>query len=480
MPRDPGRPLMLTGEASRDRDSSRVRRMRLPLLVPMLLAATLLGLTGCAHHPVTPTLTQVDPSSGYRLGARQRPGSSPDLFVVLSFSGGGTRAAAMDYGVLEALRDTPIRLHGETRRLLDEVDVISGVSGGSLPAAYFGVHGDGIFTDFEARMLKANVQVGLSAPLASPSNWARLASDDFGRTDLAAEYFDAQLFQGATFADIDRRGGPLIIINATDTGLGEQFSFTQDAFDWICADLATYPVARAVAASSALPAVFSPLALESHAGQCGYRLPPWAATALAERRVDSGDYRQAERIASYLDAGRRPIIHLLDGGVTDNLGVRAILDAFRFGSGPEARLRHLEPAKQILFIVVDAQNAPYRDWLNSESAPRFDAVVRSMSAMTTRRYGIETLDRLRAELRAWTERQPRRGDVQSHLVVLNFDNLPDTAERDYFKGMRTSYSLPAADVDKLRVLAGRLLRESREFQDFLQAVNGEMRVVTSP
>ena len=145
-----------------------------PLLLCMLLATALpLGLAGCAQHPLTPTLTRVEPDSGYRLGARQRPGSSPELFVVLSFSGGGTRAAALDYGVLEVLRDTRIEVNGRSRRLLDEVDVISGVSGGSLPAAYFGVHGDGLFTDFESRMLKANVQIGLSAPLASPANWAR-------------------------------------------------------------------------------------------------------------------------------------------------------------------------------------------------------------------------------------------------------------------------------------------------------------------
>jgi NTE family protein len=66
---------------------------------------------------------------------------------MLTFSGGGTRAAALAYGVLETLRDTPIKIDGKTARMLDEVDLISSVSGGSFTSAYYGLHGDGIFEE---------------------------------------------------------------------------------------------------------------------------------------------------------------------------------------------------------------------------------------------------------------------------------------------------------------------------------------------
>ena len=65
----------------------------------------------------------------------------------MTFSGGGTRSAALSYGVLEHLRDTPITIHNKKRRLLDEVDLISSVSGGSFTSAYFGLFGDRVFKD---------------------------------------------------------------------------------------------------------------------------------------------------------------------------------------------------------------------------------------------------------------------------------------------------------------------------------------------
>ena len=95
----------------------------------------LLGLGGCATAPVNPPITHVDPTAGYRIQTRERYMREKDDIVVLAFSGGGTRAAAFSYGVLEALRDTEaIGPKGERQRLLESVDAVTGVSGGSFTA----------------------------------------------------------------------------------------------------------------------------------------------------------------------------------------------------------------------------------------------------------------------------------------------------------------------------------------------------------
>jgi NTE family protein len=77
-----------------------------------------------------------------------------DVFLLLAFSGGGTRAAALSYGVLRELRDTRVVVRGQETRLLDEVDVITSVSGGSFTSAYYGLFGDRIFEDYEQRFLR--------------------------------------------------------------------------------------------------------------------------------------------------------------------------------------------------------------------------------------------------------------------------------------------------------------------------------------
>src|SRR4051812_9667007 len=90
-----------------------------PVLV--MSAALLLG-DGCAHYPENGRLEHADPQSGYRFRNLSNTGNSDSLQVFLAFSGGGTRAAALSYGVLEELARTQIVREGQSRRLLDEVD----------------------------------------------------------------------------------------------------------------------------------------------------------------------------------------------------------------------------------------------------------------------------------------------------------------------------------------------------------------------
>jgi NTE family protein len=78
-------------------------------------------------------------------------------------------------------------IDGKKRRLLDEVDGISSVSGGSFTAGYYGLFGDRIFEDFETKFLKKNIQGALVIrTFLNPINWFRLSSDTFDRSDLAA------------------------------------------------------------------------------------------------------------------------------------------------------------------------------------------------------------------------------------------------------------------------------------------------------
>jgi NTE family protein len=214
--------------------------------VVTLLAALCVFATGCAHWPATPRLEQVG-GPGYRLADVTRPGQSDDLLVVLAISGGGTRAAALGYGVLEELRRTEVMVNGVKHRLIDEVDVISAVSGGTLPATYYALRGEKTFEEFEEKVLSRNLERELALRIFTPKNWFRLPSGTFGKSDLFAELYDETVFNHATFGDLMRANGPFVIINGTDVTTGARFSFTQTYFDAICGDLSRVTLGRAIA-----------------------------------------------------------------------------------------------------------------------------------------------------------------------------------------------------------------------------------------
>ncbi|MGC9968016.1 MAG: patatin-like phospholipase family protein [Syntrophobacteraceae bacterium] len=440
---------------------------------------------GCAHYPVNQTLKQYDPQAGYRGRNFHVPGEDDQLLIMLSFSGGGTRAAAFSYGVLEAFRDTPVSIGGRNRRLLDEVDWISGVSGGSFTAAYYGLFRDRIFEDFEGRFLKKNIQGELTrAMLFNPLNWGKLSSPYYDRSDIAAEYYDKNVFDGGTFGDILAKKKPIIVINATDMVHGTRFSFNQETFDVICSDLSTFPVARACAASSAVPVVLSPITLRNHAGTCGYKMPKVLEDAMRPPRdVSSRRFDLANNMMPFLDSEKKPFIHLVDGGVADNLGLRAALERVTIVGSPWTTLQYvgLQNARKIVFVVVNAETESDPKWDRIEKVPTFGAMLSSYSSIAIARYNVETVALLQESFPRWADEIRRGrcgsgavskepgscGDIEFYLVQVRFDALDDEAERTHLKQLPTSFVLKPEEVDELRGAARRILAESKEFQRLL-------------
>jgi NTE family protein len=196
------------------------------------------------------------------------------------------------------LRDTYVRIDGKSTRLLDEVDRISAVSGGSFTAAYYGLHGDKIFEDFGEVFLRRDVEGALFKGLFNPLRWFSRK----GRTDMAVEYYEENVFHRATFADMMQPDRPQILINASDLGHGVRFSFIQEYFNLLCSDLMSYPVARAVTASSAVPVLFNPVVVENHSG-CDITKPDWLVAA-EKRAQGDPELAMTERSTKICSSGR--------------------------------------------------------------------------------------------------------------------------------------------------------------------------------
>jgi NTE family protein len=452
-------------------------------LLPWICVITIVLLVcGCAHRVTNQPVSQYQPQDGYRGRNFVSPEKDDQILLLLTFSGGGTRAAAFSYGVLETLRDTAVSVHGQQRRLLDQVSWISGVSGGSFTAAYYGLYGDRTFEDFETRFLKKNVERDLvNAVLFNPVNWVKFFSGFYGRSDLAAEYYDKHLFDGKKFGDILARRGPFIIINATDMVNGTRISFVQEAFDSICSNLVDYPVASACAASSAVPVILTPITLRNYAGQCGYRMPKALTEAMEHPRdVSLRRLHLANNIMTFLDSQQKPYIHLVDGGVADNLGLRAVLERVTLTGDAWSFIKsaNLENVHKVVFVVVNAETEVDNKWNRFAMVPPFGAMLESYSSIAISRYNVETVALLEENFHRWADEIRRGrcgtgpistepgscGDIEFYLVQVRFDSLDDQAESSYLKKLPTSFVLKPEQVDQLRDAARRILLDSKDFQ----------------
>jgi len=434
--------------------------------------ATLGALCSCAGlQTVNSPLEQVDPEAGYRPFTRASRESLGKVWLSLAFSGGGTRAAAFAYGVLEELRDTVIEVDGQPGRLLDEIDTISAVSGGSFPAAYYGLFGDRIFEDFGDKFLNRNIQRALLFQALRPWNMLRLITPSYTRSMLALDYYNRNVFENATFADLTAANGPDIHINATDLSHGYRFTFNQGQFDLICSDLDKLPVATAVAASSAVPVLLSPITLRNYAGTCGFELPSWIANSLEAQGSDRRRYLSARSFAGFMDTEKRPFIHLLDGGIADNLGLRFAIELTSAAGGIDRLIEKVgvTPPEQFMLIVVNAETDPNPKIDLSSAAPSFAALMNSVSGSQIRRYNLETLilaeDSVSQFGRLVT--LDTGAPVEARLIEISFDALPTEDDQKYFKLLPTSFVLGNETVDRLRAAGRQLLRENPSFQELI-------------
>ena len=465
--------------------------MKLATTLSMLVGLSLLA--GCASRPVNPPITQTDLRTGYRLETRQAQSTnSKENLVILAFSGGGTRAAAFSYGVLEFLKRTEIMApNGQKFRLLDSIDVITGVSGGSFTALAYGLYGEKLFDDYEQRFLKRNVQGDLISRALSPRYWGDLLSEGWGRSELAAQLYDEILFNGATFGDLNRGNGPMIVASATDISTGSRFVFNQGTFDVICSDLNAVTLSRAAAASSAVPVVLSSITIKNYGGTCNWSPPPWSKLFLGDNppRPAARAIRSIYNLQSYGDGIKRPYLHLVDGGVSDNVGMRAVLDTLQVleSLNEAGQPTPLDDAKRIIVFVVNSLSSPPTKWDESYSPPGTVDILLKSAGTPIDAFSYETIELLRDMAAQWQIKRLLRDSAafaanknaavakalrvpaaEIYAIDVSFAALKDKQELEYLNLQPTAFVLEPEAVDRLRAAGGTIILESPEFKRLLK------------
>ncbi len=433
----------------------------------------LLLLSGCASYGVIDNaeLGNAPPAEPYSVRALAGRKGSGDIALTLAFSGGGTRAAALSYGVLEELRDTTVMIDGQPRRLLDEVDNISSVSGGSFTSAYYGLYGEQIFEDYKDVFLTRDVEGELVHGLFNPLRWF----SDKGRTEMAVELYEKQVFHGATFADMQRKGGPLIVINASDLGYGVRFSFVQEYFDLLCSDLSSFPVARAVAASSAVPILFNPVVVRDYRGCNKTGETGWAALSNNSETSNQALAEIISGLKTYADKDNRQYAHFVDGGITDNLGLRAIYAVNQLSGGPQAYVRNMgiKMPRYLAVISVNASTDPEPEMDKTNKQPSIAETIHSMSNVQIHLYNNATIDLIQESLTQWSQLvSTPEWPVKPYFAKLGFVDFEQPEKRVFFNTIPTSFSLSEEQVDKLIEAGHELLRNNPDYQRLLADLGG--------
>ena len=280
-----------------------------------------------------------------------------------------------------------------------------------------------------------------------------------------AAVYDRLMYHGATYADLEKQGLPVVSVEATDIAGGIAFPFTQASFDLLCSDLNSFPVARAVAASAGLPILFSPITVASHRSGCVDYPPPGAprAEAATEGATLSRASVLARNAKRQMDPDRTKWVHLMDGGISDNLALRVTVECADPVDEDDAEVRRLATiTRRVIVISVDGQATRDPTLGQRRVVTGLGQIISAVSGTQIDAYSFETLllaDQQVNEL-AGTIKHIRCGqgkvldghacdDVQSGLIQISLSAIADDAMRRRLQAIPTSLTIPDADVDAL-------------------------------
>lgn len=448
--------------------------MKLPLLGTLLTAVLLAGCSSL--RPWQNVAADASPATisgppGGQVTAEDKP---PSMIVALTLSGGGARAAAFGLGVLRELKATRLVWEGKETTLLDELGLISGVSGGSILAAHYAMFGDETLTQFESSFLLEDFEGGLIRRALSFSRFRDLMSPWYGRSNVLEERL-SRLYRGHTFGDLAaRKGGPRLLVTATDLTTGAPFEFTYEQFALICSDLNSVPLSFAVASSSAVPLLLSPTTLRNHAGSCAHST---TAYPQASGSVDAS-YRARMLKAnaeSYIDVRERPFLHLVDGGLSDNLGLRGLLDRIVATGSIQDSFRDMAPGSihKLVLIAVNSERDLAERIDQSDRVPTVPQVMDALLFGAGARVTQMTLAMLDDDLRHWNEElmrhrgsqdSPFAADAEIYVISISLRDVPNAAQRRQILQIPTAFTITPGNVKLLQEAGRTALSRSPEFE----------------
>jgi NTE family protein len=187
--------------------------------------------------------------------------------------------------------------------------------------------------------------------------------------------------------------------------------------------------------------------------------------------------------------GDRPFVHLLDGGLSDNLDMRGVLEALEEAEALSVlgRPSPFDDVRRIVVFVVNSRSSPKTNWDQSERPPGAIPLLIKATGVPIDHYSYESVETMKDMVARWqTMRRLRESaafkasadpairqfmrppDIDLYVIDVSFAALGDDAEREYLNELPTSFVLPPEAIDPLRAAARKLVRGSPDFQRLLK------------
>jgi NTE family protein len=250
--------------------------------------------------------------------------------------------------------------------------------------------------------------------------------------------------------------------------------------------------------------VLSPVTINNYGGTCNATIPAWLQPFFDNDnppRPAARAIRSLKAEKAFGDGVGRPYLHLVDGGVSDNVGMRAVLDSMQVMEAlHEAGVPSpLDGMRRIIVLVVNSLSSPATDWDESEDPPGTVDVLLKSAGTPIDAFSYEAVELLRDTAARWqTLRRVRDSaamaankdaavaaalrvpDAEVFAIDVSFPALKDKAELEYLNQLPTSFVLSAEAVDRLRAAAGKIIMDSPEFQRLLKELGAKIVAEPSP
>ena len=260
-----------------------------------------------------------------------------------------------------------------------------------------------------------------------------------------------------------------------------RFEFSQTQFDWICSDVTALPIARASAASAALPLALSPISYKNYAGTCGFDVPKPGIDAALKRGGAAA--QRAKEYLSYLDVKKRGYIHLLDGGLSDNMALRALLEGSTVAGGIENLMKYwgVKKVKKFVVLAVGAETSPDVMDFGGDQIPTLFKAMNSLIDVPINRYSADSITLMRIGVRLVREelaKRPRPADspftenAEIYFINASLSEIEDPVERESLMRIPTTLYLTDEQIDRVLLAASRLIRSDPEFQRLMKDLHG--------